>query len=78
VGVDSEVEGPSGGGQVITTPQAGSHCLQCLLELAQVQQLPCLQAQEGLVLREALHQGGDLFQKGFSRLFWGGGLAQDL
>ncbi len=78
VGVHSEVEGPSGGGQVIAATQAGSHCQQCLLELAQVHQLPCMQAQEGLVLRETLHQGGDLFQKGFSRLFWGGGLAQDL
>jgi len=75
VGVHSQVEGPSGGGQIIAATQAGNHCQQCLLVPSQVQQLPCLQAHEGLVVGETKHQGGELFQECFSsRLFGAGAL----
>jgi len=49
--MDSEVEGPSGGGQSIAATQEGTHCLQHILEPAQLHLLPGLQAHEGLVLR---------------------------
>lgn len=67
--VHIKVEDPSGGGQIIVATQGGSHCLQCILEPSQLQQLPCLQANEGLVVGEALHHGAHLLQKGFPGLF---------
>jgi len=57
-----KVEGPSGGGHVIVATQEGSHCLQHILEPAQLHLLPCLQAHEGLVLGEAAHQGEAICQ----------------
>ena len=83
VHVDSEVEGPSGGGHPIGATQEGSHCLQHLLKLAPLHLLPCLQTHEGLILGEAPHQGGDLIRDGgvrkdFSRQLWAGGRIQDL
>lgn len=63
--------------------QEGSHCLHCLSELSQLHLLPCLQAHQGLVLGEALHQGGDLIRDGgvgkdLPRQLWAGGRVQDL
>jgi hypothetical protein len=81
--MDSEVEGPSGEGRPIGATQERSHGLQCLLKLAPLHLLPCLQAHQGLILGEAPHQGGDLIRDGgvgkdFSRQLWAGGRVQDL
>jgi len=73
-----QVEGPSGGSHVIAATQEGSHCLQDILEPAQLHLLPGLQAHEGLVLGEATHQGGHLIQEGFSRQPWAEVRVQDL
>jgi hypothetical protein len=60
--MQGEVEGPSGGSHPIAATQEGSHCLQDILEPAQLHLLPGLQAHEGLVLGEAAHQGEAICQ----------------
>lgn len=73
-----QVEGPSGGGHPIAAAQEGSQRLQHSLKPAQLHLVPGLQAHQGLILGEALHEGGHLIWKDFSRQLWAGGRVQDL